>query len=68
MSLMLAGMGPEDAMLHTLKAVSATGTAVAACWFHATSASDFQAVLLGIFSLSIFMMTLLPISTEAPEH
>jgi hypothetical protein len=51
-------------MIQITKAVSALGMLGGAAWFYMRPSVDFPAVLLGILSLSIFMMTLLPVSTE----
>ncbi|HTH43945.1 MAG TPA: hypothetical protein VL528_02580 [Oxalicibacterium sp.] len=51
-------------IVDTLKVLSALGALGGACWFYLTPSVDFAAVLLGIVSLSVFMMTLLPIRTE----
>jgi hypothetical protein len=51
-------------MIPILKAVSALGVLLGATWFYLMPAVDFPGVLLGIISLSVFMMTLLPVSTE----
>jgi hypothetical protein len=49
-------------MIYTLKAASALGTFAAIAWFF--NRPDFAAVLFGILSLSIFMMTFLPVSAD----
>jgi hypothetical protein len=49
-------------MIYSLKAVSALGMLAAIGWFF--NQPDFAAVLLGILSLSVFMMTLLPVSAD----
>lgn len=49
-------------MIYALKAVSTLGMIAAIVWF--STKPDFAAVLLGILSLSIFMMTLLPVETD----
>ncbi|HWT71328.1 MAG TPA: hypothetical protein VN361_03990 [Oxalicibacterium sp.] len=51
-------------IVDTLKALSAAGAVGGASWFFLTPSLDFPAVLLGIVSLSVFMMTLLPVRTE----
>jgi hypothetical protein len=50
-------------MIYSLKAVSALGMLAAIGWFF--NQPDFAAVLLGILSLSVFMMTLLPVSADS---
>lgn len=50
-------------MIKLLKTVSTLGTAAAAGWFFITP--DFAAVLMGILSLSIFMMAFLPVETDS---
>jgi hypothetical protein len=51
-------------IVDTLKALSALGAVGGASWFFLTPSFDFPPVLLGIVSLSIFMMTLLPVRTD----
>ena len=50
-------------MIKAMKAVSLLGTAAAAGWF--IERQDFAAVLLGIVSLSILMMSFLPVNTDS---
>jgi hypothetical protein len=50
-------------MTQALKTVSAVGTGAAATWFFMKP--DFAAVLLGILSLSVFMITFLPIASDS---
>jgi hypothetical protein len=50
--------------VNALKAISALGTIGGASWFFLRPSVDFPAVLLGILSLVIFMMTLLPVRTD----
>lgn len=50
-------------MIYALKTLSTVGTVAAAAWFSAQP--DFAAVLLGIMSLSVFMLTFLPIASDS---
>jgi len=50
-------------MVKAIKAVSLFGTTAAAVWF--VERQDFAAVLLGIVSLSILMMSFLPVTTDS---
>jgi hypothetical protein len=50
-------------MINALKVVSTLGMVAAVCWFF--TKPDFAAVLLGILSLSIFMMTFLPVDADS---
>lgn len=52
-------------MISILKSLSCLGMAGAAAWF--VVSPDFAAVLLGILSLAVFMMTFLPI-TSSPDN
>lgn len=45
-------------MINTIKSLSCLGMLVAVVWF--LMAPDFVAVLAGIFSLTVFLMTFLP--------
>jgi hypothetical protein len=57
-------LGEAKMIVDTLKALSALGAIGCASWFFLTPSIDFPAVLLGIVSLSVFMMTLLPVKTD----
>jgi hypothetical protein len=59
----IARDSPGVIMIYKLKAVSALGMFAAIGWF--SNRPDFAAVLLGILSLSIFMMTFLPVSADS---
>jgi hypothetical protein len=54
----------EDEEMNALKAISITGVLGGAAAFFMWPAIDFGAVLLSILSLTIFMLTLLPLRTE----
>ena len=49
-------------MINIAKILSTTGVIVALGWF--AMKQDFAAVLLGILSLSVFMITFLPIRSD----
>lgn len=49
-------------MIYVLKAVSALGVFASAGWF--AIRPDFAAVLVGIVSLSVLMMTFLPVASD----
>jgi len=50
--------------MNVLKTLSATGILGSIAAFFVWPGSDFAGVLLGILSLTIFMLTLLPVRTE----
>jgi hypothetical protein len=50
--------------MNVLKTLSATGIVGSAAAFFVWPGTDFAGVLLGILSLTIFMLTLLPVRTE----
>lgn len=50
-------------MIKIFKSSSCIGMITAAVWFF--SVPDFAAVLLGILSLTVFMMTLLPVTADS---
>jgi hypothetical protein len=50
--------------MYVLKTISAIGIITGVASFFIWPAMDFSAVLLGILSLTIFMMSLLPVRTE----
>jgi hypothetical protein len=51
-------------MTHIFKLISVLGMLGGIAWF--AMVPDFAAVLLGIMSLSIFMMTFLPVTPDEP--
>lgn len=63
---MFYGFAQEKSMINTLKSLSGLGVLVAVVWFFMRP--DFAAVLTGILSLSVFMMTLLPITSTSDNQ
>jgi len=54
----------KDEEMNVLKTLSATGILGSIAAFFVWPGTDFAGVLLGILSLTIFMLTLLPVRTE----
>jgi len=50
--------------MNTLKIISSLGILASIAAFFLWPSADFSAVLLGILSLMVFMLTLLPVATE----